>query len=940
LVVRIGVVAVELSECDTCAVAELPTGTVTFLFTDLESSTRLWEHHAEQMDAALARHDEILRAAVEAHGGHVVKTTGDGLHAVFGAATDAVSAARDAQLAIAGERWGVGDGLRVRMGLHSGEANARDGDYFGPALNRAARLMAAGHGGQVLVSQATAQLVEDVAVRDLGEHRLRDLERAEHVFQLLIPGLPAEFPPLRSLGHALTNLPVNLTRFIGRGVELERVRRAVAGSRLVTIVGVGGVGKTRLAVQIAGEVVTDYADGVWISELAPALDTDSMMSAIAASLSVHVPVGAPLEQAIIESLRYRRLLWVLDNCEHVLTPCARLVDEVLQNAPGVRILATTREALDVAGEAIVPLRSMTVADSAELATIQEADAVQLFVDRAQAARPGFELDNATAAIVNDICVRLDGIPLAIELAAARVVAMGVGEINTLLDERFQLLTGGRRIALERHQTLRAAVDWSYSLLTPKEQLVFDRISVCAGSFDRSAAQRVAAGDDVDTWAVVDALEGLVRKVMIDAEVVRGGAARFTVLETLRRYGADRLAERGDAERRRRAHAEYYAEIAEIIGEGLLGRDELTWRERLVVEADNIRAAITWALDQEEVAVLTRLVVALAEETLSNGVLLGNFATRAVGLEDRFDPSSRAVLLGIAALERYSAGDLDQARRYTMQAWAIDMEPSHGATPDLALRVHSIPAFHTLTGRYDAIQLVEDDWDRYVDALAGVRAVYRSRIILGYATIAVQGGRQELAERCAALGYDWAVESENPTTICQALYQTGAVHAASDPEAAWRAWSECIALGRQGAGSGSFGAALFQSALLPAQRGDFPVAFALLDEAVRTLRPRGRTPELDGVFGYAIEILGLAEEHEHAAVVIGAATNGAVQNLREMRLPPERHPADVRAIRDAIGREQFAECAARGASMNYDELTSWLLDTCQTLGGGATHRDLP
>jgi hypothetical protein len=244
----------------------------------------------------------------------------------------------------------------------------------------------------------------------------------------------------------------------------------------------------------------------------------------------------------------------------------------------------------------------------------------------------------------------------------------------------------------------------------------------------------------------------------------------------------------------------------------------------------------------------------------------------------------------------------------------------------------------LTGQYDAIQLVEDDWDRYVDALAGLRAVYRSRIISGYATTAVQGGRQELAERCAKLGYEWAVESENPSTICNALYQNGAVHAASDPEAAWRAWSECIALGRQGAISGGFGAALFQSALLPAQRGDFPLAFALLAEAVRTLRPRGRTPELDGVFGYAIEIFALAAEHEHSAVVIGAATNGVVQNLRNMRLPPERHPADVRAIRDAIGREQFAECAACGASMTYDDLTIWLLETCQSLGSGAAHQD--
>jgi predicted ATPase/class 3 adenylate cyclase len=912
--------------------AELPTGTVTFLFTDLEGSTRLWEEHPEAMRVALARHDEILRRAVTSNQGHLVKGTGDGVHGAFAAPGGAVAAARAAQLAMSTEEWAIDGGLRVRMGIHTGVAEMRDGDYFGPALNRAARLMAIGHGSQVLLTQATSQLLDDVELKDLGEHRLRDLERPERVFQLVVPGLRADFPPLRS-NAVHTNLPVHLSSFIGREKELERLRRAVDEDRLVTVVGAGGVGKTRLALHVAGDLAADFADGAWVSELGPALEPESMLNVIAGTFSVQQRPGATLEESLLQYLEYRHLLWVVDNCEHLLTSCALLVDRVLRGAPQVRIVATSREALDVDGEHLVPLRPMALAASDDPSVIQDADAVRLFVERARAVRPGFTIDESSAPTVNELCTRVDGIPLAIELAASRVVAMGVAEINELLDERFRLLIGGRRASLERHQTLRATVDWSYASLSPTEQLVFDRLSVFAGSLDATAARHIVADEDVDVWAVVDAIDGLVRKSMVIAEEHSDASVRYALLETLRQYARDRLTERGDSERRQHRHADYYVALIEEMGEGLLGPDELSWRARLMLEVDNIRIAAAWALDQENIEVLTRLVVALAEETLQSGAHIGRISTRSLALRDRFDPDSRAVMLAGAAIEAYAAGEIERARELSADAWSVGIDSARSPSPHVVTRLRSLPGIATPTQMRMAAEAVSRDWDAWIGEIENARPVHQSRILSGFATVALQAGEMDLARRCAERGYELAVNSGNPSTLAQALYERGAVAAASsDPDAAWRAWQQCIALGRQGATNAGYGAALLQSAIIPARRGDFGQACALLEEAVRVLRPRGRTPELDGVCGYAIEILALAGAHEAAATIIGAAVDGVLTNLRDMPLPPDRQATDVSSIRDVIGGEVFDECIARGAAMTYDALTSWLLRTLTELAG--------
>jgi len=672
-------------------VPELPTGTVTFLFTDLEGSTRLWEEHPDAMRDALARHDEILRDAVTTHGGHIVKTTGDGLHAAFATAHDAVRAATDAQRTLSTTDWGAIGRLGVRMGVHTGEADVRDGDYYGTAVNRAARVSAAGHGGQVLVSHATEELVRDglgadVTLLDRGEHRLRDLSRPERLYQLSAPGLGDEFPPIRSLDAYPGNLPSQLTSFVGRDRELASLAKALDESHLVTLTGVGGVGKTRLATQLAAEVLPRFADGAWLCELAAADDEDAMVQVIAATLGVRPRPGLELDESIAEFLRNKQLLVVLDNCEHLLDASARLAELVLQECPGVRIIATSREGLAVEGEHVVPLRSLGLPPKRSSGQELEASALQLFADRAAAARDGFTLDASNGAAVTEICRRLDGMPLAIELAAARVVAMSPADIATRLDERFRLLTGGRRTAVERHQTLRATVDWSYSMLDERERAVFDRLGVFVGGFDTTAAEEVVTGNGVERWDVVDALVDLVGKSMVVAEETADGGTRYLLLETLRHYARERLDEHDDADGWRRRHAEHFTAFAEREGPLISGPEELASRSRIMTELDNLRAAVTWTLDtsdERDGQLAVRIVAALAQQGSNNRTSgIQTWAQRALGHADHSSPGLRHAVYGLAAMACSYAGDHQEAIDLASQVIG-DGVPADSPAPTLA-----------------------------------------------------------------------------------------------------------------------------------------------------------------------------------------------------------------------------------------------------------------
>ncbi len=532
--------------------------TLHFLFTDIEGSTRLWDEHRESMGAALKAHDSVIHGAVENYGGRVFKHMGDGFACVFESPLDALSAAVEAQQSLKSVQ--VGDEkLRARMAVHSGPAEERDDDYFGPSLNRVARLMAAGYGSQILCSLASQQLVIDslgdgLSLLSLGPHRLRDLSRAEEIFQLVGKGLDSEFPPLRTPDIVPNNLPIALTPFIGREAESRQAVTLLESSRLLTITGVGGAGKTRLAMQVGATLTDSAADGVWLVELASLTEGTRVVPTIAETLGVEQAPGVALLESIAEHLNHREALLILDNCEHLLDSCAKSVEFLLGRLPKLRVIATSRELLGVAGEAALGLQSMGLPESdASFDDLLEYDAVQLFVDRATAANPSFHFDSVSAEAVLEVCIRLDGMPLAIELAAARLRSLTVQQVAENLDQRFRLLTGGSRTALPRQQTLAAAIDWSYRLLDDRERVLFERLSVFQGGFGLEAVQSVCGGDGIDDFEVIDLVSSLVDKSLVVADT-EGEAARYHLLETIRQFARDRLDESGGGEPIQLKHA--------------------------------------------------------------------------------------------------------------------------------------------------------------------------------------------------------------------------------------------------------------------------------------------------------------------------------------------------------------------------------------------------
>ena len=591
-------------------------GLSTFLITDIEGSTRLWEEHADAMAGALARHDGLLRAAVEGRDGTVIKTTGDGILAVFGDPIAAVDAALDAQHALRDTAWGELGALRVRMAVHSGTAERRDNDYFGPALNRSARILAIGHGGQILVSAMTATLVADrlpadVGLIDLGSHRLRDLDRPEQVFQISVPDLPGDFPPLRSLSTGRTNLPVQLTTFIGRERELADVQALVARHRLVTLIGTGGTGKTRLMLEAAGRIADRYPDGVWLAELAPLGDPAQVASEVARAIGAPEVPGQPALATVQAFVADKELLLLLDNAEHLVDAVAEIADRLLSAAPRLRILTTSREALAVTGEAVFQLRSLScpaappgrIGDVPEagdpVASAADTEAVRLFLDRASTVDPDFALGASNVGSVSEICRRLDGIPLAIELAAARVSVMSPDEIAHRLGDRFRLLAGGRRTAVPRQQTLHALIDWSWDLLTEDDRVLLRRLSIFAGGWTVGRAARIVGDDDDEPLDDVELLDRLNR--LVDRSLVlvdRGASTRYRMLETIRQYAREKLIASGEVERLGDRHFAAFAALAAAAEPELRGAGMVDWLDRMDSDVENLDAALEWGLESK------------------------------------------------------------------------------------------------------------------------------------------------------------------------------------------------------------------------------------------------------------------------------------------------------------------------------------------------------
>jgi predicted ATPase/class 3 adenylate cyclase len=890
-------------------VAELPSGTVTFLFTDLERSTRLWEQHPEPMQEALARHDDVLRRAVEEHGGHVVKTTGDGLHAAFATAHDAVGAAVDAQRNLDGEAWPLPDPLRVRMGLHTGEAEIRDGDYYGTAVNRAARIAGVAHGGQILCSFATEELVHDhlpdgVTLKDLGEHALRDLARPEHLLQIGATGLSGEFPPLRSLDATPNNLPRQLASFVGREREFTRVTEALTTSPIVTLTGVGGVGKTRLAMQVAGEVMPHYPDGAWLVELAPLHDPDAIVAVVASELRLQLPPGVSPLDGLLDMLQRRRLLMVLDNCEHLISATAALGTAIAQRCDGVRILATSREALAVDGEVTVPIGGLLGQDGS-----RDDAAIALFVDRARAVRPDFVLTDANRDAVTQISLRLDGVPLAIELAAARVKALTPAAIADRLDERFQLLAGGRRGAVERHQTLRAAIDWSYELLDDAERSTLDQLAVFAGSFDLDAVEAIVSLDGTRTH--LDLIETLTDKSLVVAEEV-GDTMRYRLLETIRQYALEQLDTTGGTRDVRDRHLEYCTVLVEDTSDAFFSAEEseaLAWLER---EADNLRAAIMWAVDTAQIDLGLRMLVALG---LVGGIGRSNPLARWYDAVLELDGASAHELAPLctayAGLLTMHAGASD--RTVLLSRSANELAREH-ATDHWALHITAAAAAMYAGQFQDGLDAIARGLALATDEVAVCLLRVLEAAIRSFA-FGLSTGRD-----AAEAGHAAAERSGSPTLIAFALVSEAYANRDDDPGTAKELFTSVLHVVGPTARNMATEMAHANLAEFLARDGDLAGcrshAAAAITSGVQRAGWQGFSQTLT-FLAMALVALGRAED---AAEALGASLAIAPA----IEFSPDFGSATAR-LGGVLPAERIDTGRRRGAARTRDEIITWITD---------------
>jgi predicted ATPase/class 3 adenylate cyclase len=846
---------------------------VTFLFTDIEGSTRLWEEHRLAMAEMLERHDRILAEAIAAADGMVFSTGGDGLAAAFQRAPDALQAALHAQLALASERWDPP--LHVRMALHTGNVEERRGDYFGPPLNRCARLLATAHGGQVLCSGVTAALARDqlpVGTRlvDLGEHRLRDLSDPEHVFQLDHPGVRSEFPALRSLDAYRGNLPLQPTTFVGRDIELGELAKALEESRVLTLSGVGGVGKTRLAIQLAADVVPRFADGAWLVELASVGHPDSLDEAVGSALGVRQRPGTTMRQSVVDYLRHKSLLLVLDNCEHLLSAVAGFVEAAIAIAPALRVLATSREGLAIAGERIttVPSLELPTFGMTPEATL-ETEAVKLFTDRARETDAAFIGGPEEASVMAELCRRLDGIPLAIELAAARVRGMTPAEINDHLDRRFRLLTRGRRTASPRHQTLRNTIDWSYELLDDLERTVLRRLGTFHGSFTMDAAEAIVAGDAIDAVDVVDLLLRLVDKSLVVSES-RSGISRYRLFETVREYALERLEAADELDDVAARHARHYVELAERAGLGLEGPDELVWRARVEEDLANLRGALRWAIDVGDVDLALSEVEALSTVGSLRSPPFGLMAFEVARMAGADRHELQPMALGAVCMTFTQQGAVEQALEFAAAAETSARRLWTDSARHTKLRCRLRGCITTaIAYSGDFARLIELARDELTDArtindrLETCRALTLLSSVLG-------PDRNDEAIQCGEEALCLAKEVANPSYMAWAPMMLAGRLAATDPARAEALFDEAVRAADAADNDFARSQAFNQLAAAQAQQHDYLAASRSLVEMVSRARATGDQGTVQSGMGFLACLLAIQNEQE-AALLVGAWT---------------------------------------------------------------------
>ncbi len=860
--------------------------TLTFLFTDIEGSTRRWEEDPVAMRAALEAHDRLLNFVIPDHGGTVFKHTGDGVCAVFESPTQAVAASVFAQLRLT---------LPVRMGMASGEVQSRDGDYFGSTVNRAARVMSAGHGGQILVAASTAGLMADldgIQLVDLGARRLRDVSEPMQIFQVEAEGLATDFPALRTVDVVPGNLPTNATSFVGRERAVADLVDLAREHRLVTLTGVGGVGKTRLSQKVAADLIPHFPDGVWLVELAPVADAAAVPDLVAATLGVTPQSGRSIAESLVTALATKRLLIVLDNCEHVLDAASVLVDDVLGKTEEVSVIATSREALAIGPERAWPVPPLDV--GAGVAS----EAAALFVARASAARPDFALHDARDIdAVVEICERLDGIALAIELAAARTVSMGVLEVRDRLDDRFRLLARGRR-GLERHQTLRQAVQWSYDLLDDEERTLLDACSVFADGFDLQAIAAVSGSDD--EFATLDLMDSLVRKSLAFTES-SGHGTRYGLLETIRQFGEDRLAADGLRDAIGDRHAAYYAAATAerwSIWDGPRQREALDWTD---VEFANLRAAFRWSVDRSD---------------LDRAALIAAHTAIMIWPLQRFEPVAWAEEI----LDGATEADLPQLPRLLVAASLCLYlgRPDDGV--GYAERAHRLET----GGRHDPFP---DGWSGMLEALAhlfGGRIDRRVEIcramvertglarMLGLCGLTWALPAVDQADEARAIADDTLAEARSygsPFWIGWALGGYGRAFAETDPVRALDALREGLAYSAEHRLPFWDANMAQDAARLEATHGELGEALVLFGRSIDSFQRAGNVVFLAASLASLAVCLTRLGEHEVATTIYGASTRQA-----SIGLVPGLGTA-VEHLRSELGAERFDALVAEGGAKN-------------------------
>jgi predicted ATPase/class 3 adenylate cyclase len=952
-----------------------PSGTVTFLFTDIEGSTKLAQQYPNAMPVLLARHHQILHQSIEAQNGHVFQIVGDSFAAAFHSAANALHAALEAQRLLHKEVWSPAL-IKVRMGIHTGAAQLNENkQYSGYAvLAFTQRIMSAGHGGQVLLSSATRELVRDTLpmqteLLDLGEKRLKDILRPEHLYQLKATGLPVNFPPLKTLDSFPNNLPLQLTTFIGREKEIAEIKEQLDSHRLVTLTGAGGTGKTRLSLQVAAALLEKFEDGVWFVELAPLTDPELIPQTILSAIGITEQAGQPPFALLRDYLHEKKSLLLLDNCEHLIEASAKVTNTLLDAAPSLKILASSREALGVKGELSYPVPSLSLPDIQHLPMpeqLSQYEAVRLFIDRASLVSPHFDVDRNNAPFIAQICYRLDGIALAIELAAARVKMLSVEQISKRLDDRFHLLTGGARTALPRQQTLRALIDWSYDLLSENERLLLRRLAVFAATWTLEAAEEVCSDDGIERDTILDLLSQLVNKSLVVVnENSESRVTRYRMLETIRQYAREKLLESGENNTIHERQLDYYLGLVRKAELEFFGPKELVWLVWLENELDNLRATVEWSIKKYPdvgLELINRLGYFLLEhfyisdmdnwlsQLMPHSVSSIRIDQRAQGLlhwawctAARHEDMARARQLVEESLSIYeeigeSNGlahgfhelgftylwEADYERGFPLLKRALEL---FRETKDIYWMAHSLQTMATYLKWYEhetGLSYLKESLSLYRD-LGSISGMIEALKQLG--AIELRLGNFEFAHKWLDEGFSilqgQASSWHNSKTMSYDLGDLAFYE--GDYELAQQYYEDCLLWSKEKGLPTAISQAKVQLGYLYLRRGEGQNALPFLREALQFFQERRFTASIVFTVEGLAELAVLQGKYEKAARLF-AWTEAVREKLDDPRSPVEQASlaGDLAVIHSKVSNSDFARHWIAGQAMNVEEATALAL----------------